>query len=351
MRNASGAPRSGVRTCLPEPPNGKMRDDGFERWLQDRHRRMVTPRAVVGRYIRRAVGSGLASCRRLVIGQMNEVYDVTTESGHRLIVRISHEEDPRFEAERWAMDAARLRGVPTPRVLLVEAAQGETGSITFCVEERLPGVPLDSLLTKGAERPERAITQIGEVLGRIHSVAVEGFGYLQADGRGWDIPFSQIMLDLLGKEAELQQAALRWSIPSRKVEQGLRLLEAHACLYEWDAPVLVHGDFGPDHILVEGDRITGILDFQECSGNHPVLDLAHWDGYWDEAIPTHTLRASYSHEALRQDTQDPLFHLALLRESLWMTMVYAERDCPRGIEASRRGIDRALRFLSGGSAA
>jgi hypothetical protein len=41
----------------------------------------------------------------------------------QLIVRISHKADPRFEAERWALNTARSAGVSTPHVLLVEQAE------------------------------------------------------------------------------------------------------------------------------------------------------------------------------------------------------------------------------------
>jgi hypothetical protein len=56
------------------------------------------------------VGRGVASAQRVVVGQDNEVYDVVSYAGHEVIVRISHDADPRFEGERWALDAVRARG-------------------------------------------------------------------------------------------------------------------------------------------------------------------------------------------------------------------------------------------------
>ncbi|MGH2369368.1 MAG: hypothetical protein ACRDI2_14335, partial [Chloroflexota bacterium] len=102
----------------------------FQDWLRERHAQMVTPRALIDDVVRKAVGSVPASLRRVVVGQMNEVYDVATAGGTQVIVRVSHDEDPRFEGERWALDAARRAGVPTPQVLLIE--QG--APVSFCVE-------------------------------------------------------------------------------------------------------------------------------------------------------------------------------------------------------------------------
>ena len=44
------------------------------------------------------------------------------------------------------------------------------------------------------------------------------------------------------------------------------------------APRLIHGDLGPQHILVVGGRVTGIIDWGDCGVGDPALDLA-WTGY------------------------------------------------------------------------
>lgn len=83
-------------------------------WLQSRHNQWNTPPHLINEYVRKATGSTIALSSRVMLGIDNEVYDVTTANNHHIIVRISHKDDPRFEAERWAMNAARHVGVPTP---------------------------------------------------------------------------------------------------------------------------------------------------------------------------------------------------------------------------------------------
>jgi Ser/Thr protein kinase RdoA (MazF antagonist) len=248
-------------------------------WLRSRHDSMATPQPLIDRWIQVATGSAVHTAVRIIVGQDNEVHDVVTTDGHRIVVRISHRPDPRFTGERWALDAARALGVPTPRVLLIDQVD-HIGSartpVTVCVEDKLPGVSLRTLLDAG-HRPVGAIAELGELLARIHQVRVDGFGYLRAEGRGWDIPFSAVMLDLLDRRTDLHRAATHWAEPVESVEQGLAVLDAHRSHFAFDDPRLVHGDLGADHILISDDRVTGIIDFQECSGNHPVLDLAHWD--------------------------------------------------------------------------
>src|SRR5579863_8288211 len=83
-------------------------------WLQTRHSKWNTPTSLIDEYVRKATGSAIAQASRVVLGLDNEVYDVTTANNHRLIVRISHKENHRFEAERYALNAARSASVPTP---------------------------------------------------------------------------------------------------------------------------------------------------------------------------------------------------------------------------------------------
>jgi aminoglycoside phosphotransferase (APT) family kinase protein len=118
-------------------------------WLQARHINWNTPASLINEYVQKAIGSAIAQASRVVLGVDNEVYDVTTTGHHRLIVRISHKENHRFEAERWALNIARLASVPTPQVLLVELAEYDGISVTFCIEEMVSGKPLDILLKEG----------------------------------------------------------------------------------------------------------------------------------------------------------------------------------------------------------
>lgn len=319
-------------------------------WLQARHDQWNTPPGLINEYVRKATGDAIAQANRIIAGLDNEVYDVTTDRNHQFIVRISHKAHQRFEGERWALDAARNAGVPTPQVLLIEQAAYDDTTVTFCIEEKLPGIPLDVLLQDGLNSDvNKAIDQIGEVLGKLHSVKVEGFGYLQPDGKGEQTSFAEIMLMANERQAELYDAARKWNVPTTNITTGLELLSKHCELYQFNTPVLVHGDLGQKHILVEGDHISGIIDMQDCSGNHPIIDFVMWDAYWSERIPPGRLVASYDNKSLFRGNYDTLFHLVLLRESFIMLMVHAARENPEGIQDFIAGMKRALRFFGNGS--
>ena len=61
-------------------------------------------------------------------------------------------------------------------------------------------------------------------------------------------------------------------------------------------PRLVHGDLGPEHIRVDGDAVTGVIDWGDCGVGDPALDLA-WPRYGAGPAFAAGLEAAYSPEA------------------------------------------------------
>jgi aminoglycoside phosphotransferase (APT) family kinase protein len=220
--------------------------------------------------------------------------------------------------------------------------------VTFCIEEKLPGVALDVLLGKGAQ-PKCAIGQLGELLAAIHSISIDGFGYLRPDGRGWPVTLGSIMLDLIPRRVHLLDAARHWRVEDSLVDAGLAALSDHAHLYGYDDPRLLHGDFKPGHVLVDGDpgheHISGILDMQECAGGHPASDIAYWLAISGERIPLAVLLASYPGRMEFVDRNEALIALMTVRRSLWMLMADQDRGNQGRISDHVRNLNRALRAL------
>jgi aminoglycoside phosphotransferase (APT) family kinase protein len=316
-------------------------------WLRARHAAMRTPAAIISAQVRTATGSDVASARRLIVGEVNEVYDTVTTAGLSLIVRISHRTDPRFAAERWALDRAREAGLPTPQVLHVqEVALDNEQKVTFCIERKLPGTPLDVLLDHGTW-PERAIGELGRLLGAMHEIRTDGFGYLQPDGRGWPITFESIMLDLIPQAADVRAAAAHWQVDRHLIDLGLDTLQAGAELYSYADPRLVHGDFSLDHILIDDDRVTGIIDLQECAGGHPAADIAYWMAISADRIPLDALLASYPDGAQFAAGNARLMSLIMLRRALWMLLVARASDDRASIPEYVENLERAVGSAAG----
>ncbi len=60
-------------------------------------------------------------------------------------------------------------------------------------------------------------------------------------------------------------------LPAEVVRRNQRL--ADLALRPW-VPVFIHGDLQVDHVFVDGDEVTGVIDWSEASQGDPLFDVA-----------------------------------------------------------------------------
>lgn len=146
--------------------------------------------------------------------------------------------------------AMRLAPVPTPRVLWREPPVLAISS--------LPGRPLGRL---GDPRtaPRASWVAAGAAVRRLHDAPLPPWA-----GRSLED-----VVSALDRECELLVA-------SGTLEPDLVMRNrkgADAALRPWN-PVFIHGDLQLDHVFVDGDVVTGVLDWSEAARGDAMWDLA-----------------------------------------------------------------------------
>src|ERR1700682_2001365 len=128
----------------------------YDEYLSRKHSEMVTSPEMVDSFVQKATGDKVETQKRLMRGEANEVYDVTTTSGEEVIVRVSNEEYETFGKEKWAIEQCQQIGVPVPKVLLVEDDRTEGKFRSVCILEKLKGQPLNQRVQDNSiTQPER----------------------------------------------------------------------------------------------------------------------------------------------------------------------------------------------------
>ena len=64
---------------------------------------------------------------------------------------------------------------------------------------------------------------------------------------------------------------------------GAAELDRHDDLLAPIAPRLLHGDLSPNHVLTDGEKITGFLDFEQAFAGDPAFQLVRWDYFYSVA--------------------------------------------------------------------
>ena len=181
--------------------------------------------------------------------------------------------------------------------------------------KRIPGAPID----------ERAAAAIGEQLG-------DFLVALHATPPG-DAPAHRRALDV--------ERFRRHVLPMLDADErtvGERLVAEHeAAEFE---PVLTHADLGPEHILVEGDRISGVLDWTDACFGDAAIDLA-WPLYGSAGAFARAFRTRYA-------VTGDLARRALVFHALepWHEVVYGLCGDPRWIESGLTRVRERLREVA-----
>jgi aminoglycoside phosphotransferase (APT) family kinase protein len=172
-----------------------------------------------------------------------------------LVVRVlrAHHDQGLVLREEATQNAVAEAGYPAPRVLLATRDPAPLGA-AFLVMERLPGVPLIDANPIGMDRV------LVEAQLRLH--ALDAGPLVRALGDA--VTFDGY---LAAFERRITSAALTGLAPA------VRWLRAHRPPADV-APVICHGDLHPRNVLVQGGRLTGVLDWPNAVVADPAFDVA-----------------------------------------------------------------------------
>lgn len=184
--------------------------------------------------------------------------------------------------EDYAKDrvAAAWAGPDLPVPEMVELGDAFDGA--YAVSRRAPGVAVDSLDRSGIERSLPALVHVLAALGRIE-LPGSGFGIWRPD----DVvaPHASWRAFLTSVADRQDERISGWrerlaAVPGAQAtfEAGCaRLGELVGACPERRA--LVHGDLLAGNVLVDGDKVTAVLDWGNSMAGDPLYDLA-WLIFW-----------------------------------------------------------------------
>lgn len=205
------------------------------------------------------------SCSRLPGENLNLL--VRSRDGRRSVLKISTDDAADVELEEAMLDALGAAGIPVPSVI-----PDRTG--TRIVRFELDGIEafarMQRHLPGDAWRDVAATPALGRSIGRmlaeVHA-ALAGFDHAGADrSHAWDVATCRRHRDSI---VHVDSASRRAMLETIMQEQAA-IVEP---LLEHCPRGMLHGDANDENILVEGDRVAGLLDFGDALRGALVQDL------------------------------------------------------------------------------
>ena len=172
---------------------------------------------------------------------------------------------PPVHAEQWPVESGVLTAVqdrlpvPTPRV----HATGTFARWGYVLMDRLRGVPLSECWSAlGPAERDRVADQVGEAIAALHAVPVP-----EIDD-WWPEDWPEFVAGQVAGCAGRQRAL---GLGPEWVAQIPGFLAGPALGGE--RPVLLHTEIIAEHLLVDGGRVTGLIDFEPALRGAPEYDF------------------------------------------------------------------------------
>ena len=321
-------------------------------FVRNRHREFEAPAEVVFDLVKRATGREPVGRTKIVRGYENEVYCVETRRGGAYIVKIRRLGEVALHQEAWAMERCREAGVPVPEVLLVDRVRFEGKPFEAMVQSRAVGQPLTDVRgVLGKPVLDSVLHRVGEILGCIHSVQIEGFGRRQADGRWDSATWESIAASVVRKRESNKAYLLQAGFSAREFDFMMGMLRKYPDTFPCRRPVLCHGDIEPDHILIgEDQKVSGVIDFGQVQGAPPILDFI----YLSFMLPERDLepvKRGYPDRTFVEDRFDLRLHLhrlEFLMGCVAHTVMMGDKEVDKTPDASgqlRRTLEALQRWM------
>lgn len=253
-------------------------------------------------------------------GEANLVFKITTSSAN-FYLRISKMQDIDFLGESWAMERAASKGVPVAKILVLDNLEFENGKFQYSIQTEVLGKPLEEIFNE-FESGGKIVNEAGKILSSIHSVSVDFCGKI---ARKDEERFTNYH-DLLNQKFIKRPGAIEFIVGEiadkdyQDVELIKTIFDQEAQLFKGDKNVLSHKDFGPEHIFVYKDQVSGIIDWGECGGFTAIHDFAWWNYYFSQKYPIEELKKQYLNQNLFDqyfEKKLKLVELNIALDSIW----------------------------------
>ncbi|WP_124462265.1 phosphotransferase family protein [Variovorax sp. KBW07] len=215
--------------------------------------------------------AGVAELVPLVEGEESQAFAFEWR-GDGYVVRINREARG-FEKDAFAARRFAAPGLPVPEVTAI--GRLDEGPF-YCVSRRAPGVTLQDLA------PARLPAIVGPVAGVMDAIAAsslastKGYGRFDADGIGEHASWHGFVT-CIADEARFDWrpvAGLAGRAGMRRIDRHLKEVLALAAHCP-ETRQLVHGDFGANNVLTDGQAITGVIDWSEALFGDALYDVAN----------------------------------------------------------------------------
>ena len=202
-----------------------------------------------------------------------------------------------FQKDRWCFQQFHSEELPIPEIL-------EIGSFsphyTYCISYRLPGLTLEESTIPTLQKLTPYVSQVWRAISQASLPSSEGFGLFNEYGhttfQSWQ---SFLQSTVHGKDQQWDHLFASNLLDATTLQPVMRsyLELTEHCPEERK---LVHGDFGSNNVLTDGQKITGVLDWDCALNGDPLIDVAG-SLFWSPWLDCMRIQSEFFQQTLQSE--------------------------------------------------
>lgn len=252
-------------------------------------------------------------------GNVNSARVGVLEDGKEVIIRCHPKgvQNGYFHAESLASKLAIENGIPAYKTYGIHDLQGED-DVAYQVIEKLDGESIQFYLRQHPDKEQALVYDMGKTMAKLHQIKVDGFGPFDNETakNGVLKGLHSSLNDSVnaGLEENLERL-LHFEVITKEAALKIKALFSNNDLLNTSESVLIHNDFADWNLLTDGDNVTGVVDWDECVGGHPVQEIACWSTFFSPDRIKIFLQGYFS-ETKQPENFDKMFQLMRLRYTI-----------------------------------
>jgi aminoglycoside phosphotransferase (APT) family kinase protein len=223
--------------------------------------------------IQKDFGLTISDTERIAKGYSSEVYRATVDD-KGVFIRMSRDTDV-YPVEIKGYEIFRTLHIPVPDVVAFQAQPPSIGCPTIILSEAHGAELQPETLSPGAE--QTIYTEMGNILSRINSIKMHGFGQLHVKGgelkgkyNTWEEYQDALSVRISNALNFLEQNSI---LDERQIEL-IKTVHEEIKALEITSAHLLHRDIHSAHVFIEHNQVSGIIDLGGLEAGDPRYDIA-----------------------------------------------------------------------------
>ena len=205
-------------------------------------------------------------------GEMSQAFSFETNKGN-FVIRVNTSSRS-FYKDQYAYEHFGGKGIPIPEIIKI----GQMDDVYhFAISEKAEGKHI-TVLTD--DEYNKTLPSLLKIMDEIHDIDIKdtsGFGKWNLEGVGQYSSWKDFLLAV--KEYPEKENLFETSILEKDVWQKIYSKMEELMKVCPEERFLIHGDYGNNNAVSDGERVTGVFDWAESSYGDYLYDIA-WITFW-----------------------------------------------------------------------